>query len=81
MSMRRTTSGWRRSIWPGPIRFRSTFFAPDGTWLGTVSLPPRLVRAYIHYRSPYLEIGDDYILGVWKDELDVQYVRMYRLNR
>ena len=56
-------------------------FAPDGTWLGTVSLPPRLVRAYIHYRSPYLEIGDDYVLGVWTDELDVQYVRMYRLNR
>ncbi|MCY4510308.1 MAG: hypothetical protein OXG35_25605 [Acidobacteria bacterium] len=56
-------------------------FAADGSWLGAVSLPPGLVQAYIHYLSPYLEIGDDYILGVWTGALDVQYVRMYRLNR
>jgi hypothetical protein len=27
------------------------------------------------------EIGEDYILGVWKDEMDVEYVRMYSLDR
>ncbi len=55
--------------------------APDGTWLGSVSLPPGLHRAFIQYQAPYMEIGDDYVLGVWTDELDVQYVRMYRINR
>lgn len=55
--------------------------APDGTWLGSVTLPPGLHRAFIQYQAPYMEIGDDYVLGVWTDELDVQYVRMYRINR
>jgi hypothetical protein len=27
------------------------------------------------------DIGEDYILGVWQDELDVPYVRMYGLDR
>ena len=54
--------------------------APDGTWLGSVSVPPGLVRAFIQYQAPYMEIGEDYILGVWTDDLDVQYVRMYRIN-
>lgn len=55
--------------------------APDGTWLGSVSLPPGLQRAFIQYQAPYMEIGEDYVLGVWTDDLDVQYVRMYRINK
>ncbi|MCY3704485.1 MAG: hypothetical protein OXH08_03150 [Gammaproteobacteria bacterium] len=55
--------------------------APNGTWLGSVALPPGLHRAFIQYQAPYMEIGDDYVLGVWTDELDVQYVRMYRINK
>lgn len=55
--------------------------APDGTWLGSVAVPPGLQRAFIQYQAPYMEIGEDYILGVWTDELDVQYVRMYELRR
>ena len=55
--------------------------APDGTWLGSVTLPPGLHRAFIQYQAPYMEIGDDYVLGVWTDDLDVQYVRMYRINK
>ena len=55
--------------------------APDGSWLGSVSVPPGLQRAFVQYQAPYMEIGEDYILGVWTDELDVQYVRMYRINR
>ena len=27
------------------------------------------------------EIGDDYILGVWRDATDVEYVRMYGLEK
>ena len=55
--------------------------APDGTWLGSVALPPGLQRAFVQYQAPYMEIGEDYVLGVWTDELDVQYVRMYRINK
>ncbi len=55
--------------------------APDGSWLGSVSVPPGLQRAFVQYQAPYMEIGADYVLGVWTDELDVQYVRMYRINR
>lgn len=55
--------------------------APDGTWLGSVSLPPGLERGFIQYQAPYMEIGEDHVLGVWTDELDVQYVRMYRIDK
>ncbi|MXX73433.1 MAG: hypothetical protein F4Y73_16460 [Gemmatimonadetes bacterium] len=55
--------------------------APDGAWLGSVSVPPGLQRAFIQYQTPYMETGEDYILGVWADDLDVQYVRMYRINK
>lgn len=55
--------------------------APDGSWLGSVSVPPGLRRAFIQYQAPYMEIGADYILGAWTDDLDVQYVRMYPINK
>ena len=54
---------------------------PGGTWLGSVSVPPGLQRAFIQYQAPYMEIGEDYILGVWTDDLDVQYVRLYRIGK
>lgn len=75
------------SVWVAPFHLAGAdpppfdVFALEGSWLGAVALPPGLARAYIHYLSPYMEIGEDYVLGVWTDELDVQYVRMYRLNR
>jgi hypothetical protein len=37
-----------------------------------VTTPPRLTVD---------EIGPDYVLGVWRDSLDVEYVRMHRLTR
>jgi len=49
-----------------------TVFDPTGTMLGTVATPARL---------QVVEIGDDYVLGVWKDELDVQTVRLYALEK
>ena len=49
-----------------------TVFDPQGRVLGLVETPPDLT---IH------EIGEDYVLGTVKDELDVQYVRMYPLER
>jgi hypothetical protein len=54
-------------------------FGPDGTWLGEVAMPPGLDRGFIPYQAPSFQIGADFILGVWKDELDVQYIRLYEL--
>ncbi|MCY3943210.1 MAG: hypothetical protein OXG18_05535 [Gemmatimonadetes bacterium] len=53
-------------------------YAPDGTWLGTVALPSG--RGGLS-ASGGLEIGDDYVLGVWRDEQGVEYVRMYALEK
>ncbi len=53
-------------------------YAPDGTWLGTVALPPGRDGLSA---SGGLEIGDDYVLGVWRDEQGVEYVRMYALEK
>ena len=41
----------------------------DGRWLGRVALPETLGNV--------LEIGGEYVLAEWKDELDVSYLRMY----
>ena len=56
-------------------------FAADGTWLGPVALPPGLDRGVITYQAPYLRIGSDYVLGIWKDELDAHTVRVYGLEK
>jgi hypothetical protein len=45
-------------------------FTAEGRLLGTVALPERF---------RVTEIGTDYVLGTWRDDLDVQYVRLYRL--
>jgi hypothetical protein len=47
-------------------------FAPDGRWLGTVVMPARF---------RLLQVGDSWVLGVSRDELDVEYVRLYALQR
>lgn len=51
---------------------RWTVFNPDGRMLGVVEVP----------RGGRLtDIGADYLMGVWRTELDVSQVRMYRLFR
>ena len=47
-------------------------FRPDGVYLGTVQLPHDLEVE---------EIGADYVLGKTTDDLGIQYVRVYRLDR
>lgn len=47
-------------------------FDPEGRWLTTVYPPLDLE---IH------DIGSDYILGVWRDEMEVEHVREYSLQR
>jgi len=47
-------------------------FGPDDAWLGSVRLPARF---------NVLDIGRDYVLGVFRDDLDVERVQMLRLHR
>ncbi|HEY8482960.1 MAG TPA: hypothetical protein VIL13_00005 [Longimicrobiales bacterium] len=47
-------------------------FDPDGRWLGSVTLPARF---------KVKQIGEDFVLGIWEDEYDVQHVRLYDLVR
>jgi hypothetical protein len=47
-------------------------FDPDGRWLGTVETP---------YGGFVYQIGEDFLLGVWIDELDVEQVRLYRIDK
>lgn len=39
-------------------------------WLGTVVLPDRF---------DLYDIGDNYVLGRWRDDLDVEHVQLYEL--
>lgn len=55
---------------PGPDRWR--IFDAEGRQVATAELP----AGFTVY-----EIGEDFLLGSWQDELDLEYVRMYRLER
>ncbi|MEK9502648.1 6-bladed beta-propeller [Gemmatimonadota bacterium DH-20] len=55
-----------------PGRVLWSVFDPTGRWLGEVEVPAGLV---VH------EIGSDYLAGVWTNELDVQFVRVYELQK
>lgn len=47
-------------------------FDPEGRARGVIELPTDLE---VH------EIGEDYVVGVWQDDLGVEYVRRYDLDR
>ncbi len=51
---------------------RWTVFTSSGRLLGTLTTPTGL---WIY------DIGDDYILGRWMDELDVEHVQLYQLSK
>lgn len=55
---------------PGDSVTDWSIFDRDGRWLGVIEMP----RAF----DPR-EIGADYVLGVWTNELDVETVRRYTL--
>jgi hypothetical protein len=55
---------------PGTEANDWSVFDAEGTLRGTLGLPPRF--------QP-LDIGSDYVLGLWRDEDDVEHVRMYEL--
>lgn len=47
-------------------------FDQSGSYLGEVHAPPRL---------RILEVGEDYVAGIWTADLGVESVRVYQLNR
>jgi len=49
-----------------------TVFAPDGRLLGVVPMPERF---RLH------QAGPDWVLGVWRDELDVEFVVLFPLRK
>jgi hypothetical protein len=67
-------------VWLAQYRFRSQVdqatawevFSQSGEWLGAVRTPPRFT---------VYEVGSDYVLGLWRDELDVEHVQLLRLHR
>ena len=60
---------------PGASAHTFDVFHPDGRYLGDVSVPDGLRP------RPMPVIGQDYFMGVWADELDVETVRIYPLDR
>lgn len=62
----------RESSRPGQQRCEWSVFSAAGELLGTVVMPPGI---------DVLDIGADYILGLQRDELGVEYVRKFRLRR
>ncbi len=57
---------------PGDLRSPWSVFSPAGEFLGLVEMPPAI---------EVLEIGSDYVLGLHRDEFDVEYVQFFRLQR
>lgn len=49
----------------------------SGRWLGAVQVPPGLVHTVDHP----VDIGQDYFLGIWQDEVGIQSVRRYGLQK
>jgi len=47
-----------------------SIYSPTGTAIGVLRVPSNL---------QLLEAGRDYVLGVWRDELDVEFVQVYSL--
>jgi len=61
-----------RSRGPGDPIPVFDIFSPGGALVGLASLPADL---------SVLEIGKDYLVGLFRDELEVEYLRLYPLQR
>lgn len=57
---------------PGDDQPRWKVFDPDGRYLGAVETPPRF---------QIFEVGSDFLLGRWRDDLDVEHLRMYEVQK
>ena len=57
---------------PGATREVWRVYSSDGARLSIIPMPPRF---------RVLEVAGGTVLGVWKDEFDVEYVRVYTLRK
>ena len=57
---------------PGMTEAVWSVFDSGGTLLGEIAAPLGF--------EPH-HIGDDFLLGTWRDELDVEYVQLYVLHK
>lgn len=57
---------------PGAESAEWSVFDADGRWLSDVTIPESW---------QIMDIGEDYVLALWRDELDVEHVRKHRLRR
>jgi hypothetical protein len=55
---------------PGDDTRRYQVFDTTGQWLGAIAMPERVEPT---------DIGADYVLSIWQDEDDIEYVRLYPL--
>ena len=55
---------------PADTRNSWSLFNPNGEWLGTMVFPDGFLP---------MDIGDEYVLGRWRDDLDVAHVQLYEL--
>jgi hypothetical protein len=58
--------------WTDRVPRSWSVFDGEGRFLGDVTIPAAVT---VH------EFGDDYVLGHWTDDLDVEYVVLYRLEK
>jgi hypothetical protein len=60
---------------------RFSVFRSDGAWLGRIDLPTGLPESRGGLFQPWIDIGPDYLLGVWTDDYGVEQVRLYRIEK
>jgi hypothetical protein len=65
-------SVWARIYSPDLSASTWDVYAPDRKWMGQVELPEDFTL---------FAVGDDRLTGVWRDELGVEYVRVYELKK
>lgn len=64
----------REYAWPEheAVRQEWQVFDPDGRWLGAVTMPDGFAP---------LSVAGDEVLGLYRDDMDVEHLRAYRLRR
>jgi hypothetical protein len=64
-----------------PGRAQETFvvLSPEGDWVGKITFPPGLDRGTTGPDGPGMAICSDYVVGVWRDDLGVETIRVYAL--
>lgn len=73
MALDRTGAIWVQDYpLPGDDSARYSIFDPDGRWL---------TRATVPGDWRILDIGEDYLLVLVRDDMDVEHVRRHRLTR